>query len=250
MKKILVPVITLALAILACGQVSPTPTQPAVAGVTASPEGLWYLVLGDSKSDQAWGVDVDAAGNIYLAAYEQKPDQWFTDMVIYKYSPFGDQLWRTVWGGPYQEKAFAIAVAGPVVFVGGLQHSSAGLTDADMAVLALDAGTGQVEWEFTWGQGFGYEEVDGLVVEEDALYISGWTTSEGSNYDIAGELRALIPVMGRWSLPLTVFMCPGNWMPPTYSLVDRLMWLVFPVKQANTCSIICMPGTQLPMGWG
>ena len=53
------------------------------------------------------------------------------------------------------------------------------LTDAEMAVLALDAVSGGILWEFTWGQGYGYQEVDGLVVEGDAIYVSGWSTSQG-----------------------------------------------------------------------
>ena len=90
-----------------------------------------------------------------------------------------------MWGGQFQEKAFIVDVDEPFVYVAGLTHTAMGPTEADMAVLALDGETGQVLWEFTWGQGFGYEEVDGLVVEEDAIYISGWSTSEGGNSDIA-----------------------------------------------------------------
>ncbi len=185
-KKALIPLLVLVLAVLACG--TPTPVTPSVTSTpaaTVNTSELWYLIRGDSKSDQAWGVDVDTQGNIYLAAFEQKTDQWFTDMAIYKFAPDGTQLWRTVWGGEYQEKAFIAAVDETFVYVGGLTHSSMGLTDADMAVLALDTETGQIIWEFTWGQGYGYEEVDGLVVEEDAIYISGWSTSQGDNYDIA-----------------------------------------------------------------
>jgi outer membrane protein assembly factor BamB len=185
MNKILIPVLVLVLSSLACGQANPPPVGTATPTTLFDPSGLWYLVLGDSKSDQAWGVDVDPGGNIYLAAYEQKLDQWFTDMVIYKFSPDGDQLWRSEWGGQFQEKAFIVDVKEPFVYVAGLTHTAIGPTEADMAVLALDMETGQILWEFTWGQGFGYEEVDGLIVEEDAIYISGWSTSEGDDYDIA-----------------------------------------------------------------
>jgi len=180
-----IPFLLLAVVTLACGQATPELAGTAAPTVIFDPSELWYQVLGDAKSDQAWGVDADSQGNIYLAAFEQKLDQWFTDMVIYKFSPEGTQLWRTVWGGQFQEKAFIAAVDEPTLYVAGLTHIGAGMTEADMAVLALDVDTGQVLWEFIWGQGFGYEEVDGLIVEKDAIYISGWTTSEGDNYDIA-----------------------------------------------------------------
>lgn len=185
MKRILFPLLVLALAILACGKGTPTPAVPSSPAATVDATGLWYKILGDSKSDQAWGVEVDAEGNIYLAAFEQKPGQWFTDMAIYKFMPDGTQLWRTEWGGQFQEKAFIAAVDEPYLYVAGLTYTAAGLTEADMAVLALDTGTGEILWEFTWGQGYGYEEVDGLVVVEDAIYVSGWTTSEGGNPDAA-----------------------------------------------------------------
>jgi len=54
-----------------------------------------------------------------------------------------------------------------------------------MAVLALDMNTGRVLWSFTWGQGFGYEEVDGLVVDGGYIYISGWTTGKKTSGDMA-----------------------------------------------------------------
>lgn len=186
MRHYVLPIMVVVMAVIACG--TPSPVTPSITNTpitTVSSSELWYLTHGDTKSDQAWGVDVDSQGNIYLAAYEQKTDQWFTDMAIYKFSPEGTQLWRTEWGNQFQEKAFIVTVAEPFVYIGGLTHTSIDLTEADMAVLELDMESGQILWEFTWGQGYGYEEVDGLVVEEDAIYVSGWSTSEGGNSDIA-----------------------------------------------------------------
>ncbi len=74
-----------------------------------------------------------------------------------------------------------IQVEGADVYVGGMQYFSAvDLHAGDMVVLALDAQSGNLKWDFTWGQGYGYEEVDGLVVEADGIYISGWTAGEQS----------------------------------------------------------------------
>jgi hypothetical protein len=68
--------------------------------------------------------------------------------------------------------------------VGGLTYSAANLTQADMAILALDATDGHLLWDFTWGQGYGYEEVDGLVVDGDSLFVSGWTTGQATGNDV------------------------------------------------------------------
>src|SRR4030042_1472283 len=54
-----------------------------------------------------------------------------------------------------------------------------------MAVLALDRQDGHLIWEYTWGLGFGYQEVDGLVVDGESIYISGWTTGETTGNDAA-----------------------------------------------------------------
>ena len=195
MKRVAVALCLLVVGTLACGQVSPAPapvdgTGPTATGATQRPAAdastLWYLTRGDVKSDQAWGVDIDSHGNVYVAAYMQSPaTKLFYDTVVHKFSPEGKELWRTQWGGELQEKAFIVTVSEPLVFVGGLVNTAITPTEADMEVLALDMQTGQVQWTFTWGQGFGYEEVDGLVVNGDSIYVSGWTTGEKSQGDLA-----------------------------------------------------------------
>jgi hypothetical protein len=189
MKRLIFPFLTLLLATLACGvsSVKPTSIQPNLTPTpTVDATNLWFLTRGQTKSDQAWGVDVDSAGNIYTAGYYQSPPSaLFYDLDIYKFAPDGSEIWRTQWGGNLEEKGFVVFVEEPYVYVGGTQHTSVALDQADMAVLALDMHTGEVLWAFTWGQGFGYEEVDGLVAEGDYLYISGWTTGKTSTGDMA-----------------------------------------------------------------
>ncbi len=163
---------------------SATPdTAPAETDV--APPLTWVRTRGDTKADLATGVAVDPTGNIYFAAHQQAVGALFTDLVAYKFAPDGSETWRVTWGGPFQEKAFIVAWAGDAVLVGGLRHQSAALEDADMAVVALDPTDGHLLWEFTWGQGVGYEEVDGLVAHGDAIWVSGWTTSATTGYDAA-----------------------------------------------------------------
>lgn len=98
---------TLALAVIACGPatITLTPTQAInspTPHASASPEfdtsSLWFLTRGDVKSDQAWGADTDSQGNLYVAAYKQKPaSRLFFDIVVYKFSSDGKELWQTQW---------------------------------------------------------------------------------------------------------------------------------------------------------
>ena len=186
MKRIVLPLLGIILATLACGApatATPTPRSPAP---TADQASLWYLTRGEAKSDQAWGVDTDSHGNVYAAGYFQSPaSDPFFDMVIYKFDARGNELWHTQWGDRFEQKAFIVVVDEPYVFVGGTSRPSISLTESDMALLCLDMNTGEVVWDFIWDQGFGYEEVDGLVVESDAIYLSGWTTGETTKNDIA-----------------------------------------------------------------
>jgi hypothetical protein len=180
-------ILALVLAMLACVNVTPTAAPPPTSTPPApmSRDDLWVLMRGDSKSDQAWGVDVDQQGNIYTAGYYQSPaTDLFFDMVIYKFAPDGSELWKTVWGGDFEEKAFVVTIDEPYAYVGGLQRTAVSLTESDMAVIKLDMNTGDVIWSFTWGQGPGYEEVDGLVVDGDYVYISGWTTTDKTSGDM------------------------------------------------------------------
>jgi len=193
MKRLALLLVAFVLTAPACNPVTRLPppttallTPPTSIAPTLDLSALWYLTRGDAQSDQAWGVDTDSQGNVYVAAYmQQPPSKLFFDMVIYKFSPDGKELWQTQWGGDLQEKAFIAVVDEPYVYVGGLAHTAMTLTEADMAILALDMNSGQVLWTLTWGQGFGYEEADGLVVAGDYIYVSGWTTGEKTGGDIA-----------------------------------------------------------------
>lgn len=146
---------------------------------------LWYLTRGASNTDEAWGVDVDPQGNIYLATHQTDPGPW-PDMIISKLAPDGTEIWKTRWGGQWGEQAFVVTVSGSTVYVGGLtQHGSTYPHDADMAVIALDTGSGSLGWQFIWDQGFGYEEADGLVKDGNYLYVAGWTTGQTTSNDVA-----------------------------------------------------------------
>lgn len=191
-----VVIVTVILSLMSCitsTTVQPTPSlsAPAMASLTNTTSAgngpdLWYLTRGGAKLDQGWGVDVDPEGNIYFATFQQAEKEPFADIVMYKFSPDGKEIWQARWGGKFMEKAFIVTVKGNSVYVGGLTYTSAtNLTAADMAVLALNAQDGSLVWDFTWGQGYGYEEVDGLVVEEDSIYLSGWTTGKTTGNDVA-----------------------------------------------------------------
>ncbi len=171
--------------ILACGigEVAlPTATTESMPTVRA--EELWIRLEGNIKADQSWAVVTDDESNLYWGTFQQAPGELFSDLVIYKYAPDGSLLWETRYGSPYQEKLFVLAVSPPYLLVGGEQDHSFDISQSDMLILALDLQDGSLIWETIYDQGFGYEEVDGLVAEGGFIYVSGWTTSENNGNDV------------------------------------------------------------------
>ncbi len=180
------------IATLACGQsvpvtsAFPTATLAPTAFQPAPNSSLWIVLRGEAKIDELWGVDIDTQGNIYTAGlFQSPPSKPFFDIVVYKFAQDGAELWRTQWGGQFQEKAFIVTVSEPYVFVGGEIHNSISLLDSKILLFALNMEDGRVLWEFDWSSGFGYHELDGLVVDGDSIFVSGWTGSEKTDGDIA-----------------------------------------------------------------
>ncbi len=179
------------------------PAQDAIPTQGSTTSEVWYLTRGEAWSDKGWGVDVDDAGNTYFAGLEQHFGVLWTDIGVYKFSPDGSQLWYTPWGRPYADKAFVVDVAEPYVYVGGVTQSGVLFSTSDMLILKLDATSGAVVDEFTWDQGIGYEEVDGLVVEGNDVYVAGWTTSPTSqDIEVFKLTTELTPVYSTtWGSP-------------------------------------------------
>jgi len=154
--------------------------------VSTNPELIpfWFITRGGPNTDGAWAVTTDSSGNIYLGDHETVPGPW-SDDYVYKFTPEGGELWKTRWGGPWNEQAFILAAHEDRIYMGGRTDKQLASSSGDMAVVSFDISTGDVVWQFVWDQGFGYEEVDGLVVNEGYIYVAGWTTGETSQNDLA-----------------------------------------------------------------
>jgi hypothetical protein len=149
---------------------------------------LWYLTRGLSNQDErAWGVDVDNAGNIYWAVEEK--DQWpywYYNVFLFKIDPDGRQIWQSdSWGWTFNEIAFITKVSGANVYLGGRFDSTAAIdgSGGNALVLSYNVTDGNYNWHYIWDQGFGYEEIDGLVVQADGIYLSGWSKGQTSDMD-------------------------------------------------------------------
>lgn len=156
-------------------------------GVLAEPTELvpfWFVTRGGPNTDGAWAVATDPSGNVYLGDHETVPGPW-SDDYIYKFTAEGREIWKTRWGGPWNDQTFILTVQGNRIYMGGRTDKQLAPSSADMAVVAFDVNDGHKVWEFIWDQGYGYEEVDGLVVDGGYLYVAGWTTGQNTQNDLA-----------------------------------------------------------------
>lgn len=153
------------------------------ATVKYSPDGLEQWVARHtgpgSYTDEAAGLAVDAAGNVYVTGSEAI-NGWSSQYATVKYDPNGQELWTAHYGlGLGQDGASAIALdAGGNVLVTG--HSYGETTGEDYATLKYDP-NGQLVWSarYTWpGEPSSYtnDSARYLAVDEAGnVYVTGYS---------------------------------------------------------------------------
>ncbi len=150
----------------------------------------WYITRGISgQVDEAWGVDVDSSGNIYWAVEEK--DQWpfwYFNIVLFKIDANAQPIWQsTSWGSGtgFNDKAFVTKVNGAVVYLGGRTDSTANNTSGDALVMSYNTINGNLNWakNISPNPDFGYQEIDGLMIQPDGIYVSGWTQGQTTSMD-------------------------------------------------------------------
>lgn len=97
-----------------------------------APDGaeVWTRQFGTSLLDQAYGVTVDASGNVYVAGLTSGvlPGQTMSgsnDAFVRKYSADGDELWTRQFGSPASAMATTVSTDGDGnVYVGGFTEAA------------------------------------------------------------------------------------------------------------------------------
>jgi len=139
---------------------------------------------GGPGADEGWGVAVDSAGYVYFAGFDRISSAT-ADIFLRKLTADGSEVWNASWGGPFDDEAFVVTVKDDYVYVGGRTVKSFALASSNMTILKFHASNGSLVWNRTWDGGYGYDEVDGLVVEGGSLYVSGWTAGASTQNDVA-----------------------------------------------------------------
>lgn len=148
----------------------------------------WFTTRGLEKQDErAWAIATDQEGNLFWALAEKNAwPYWYYNIVLFKLDAEGKQVWQSdPWGWTFNEIAFIAVSADSVIYLGGRFDSTAALDGrgANALVMAYDALSGSYLWSYQWDQGFGYEEIDGLVIQSYGIYLTGWTKGVDSDMD-------------------------------------------------------------------
>ncbi|OFX38129.1 MAG: hypothetical protein A2X08_08960 [Bacteroidetes bacterium GWA2_32_17] len=149
---------------------------------------LWYLTRGLSTDELAWAVDADSTGNIYWAIEEKNQfPYWYYNIILFKIAPDAQQIWQsTPFGSIYNDIAFKTTVHGSSVYLSGRTDSTGANSSADGLVLSYNTSNAALNWQYIYSPipDYGYEEIDGLNVQPDGIYLSGWTKGNTTDEDV------------------------------------------------------------------
>jgi cysteine-rich repeat protein len=140
--------------------------------------------------DEAWGVDWDAQGNLWVSGHvyelERQREQW-----VRKYDSVGNPIWSKRFGGPGNDYGYGLAIdaLGRGILVGAVEELDTGY---DVSIRAL-AANGSVVWNQQIHQGNGDFALDVMTFGQKT-YVAGFLefAGEGQNawaarLDLLGE---------------------------------------------------------------
>lgn len=150
---------------------------------TSSGTLLWATYYGGNGEDNANGVDFDSDNNAYFAVQTgtgtglgfngfQMSNGGSTDMMLVKFTPSGNRVWATYYGGFWEDMAKAVQIENDAVYVVG--H-------------AMSAGLGFNGYENMIS---GYR--DGIACRFDTAGALIWATYAGGFFDEFGRSLAVV----------------------------------------------------------
>lgn len=152
----------------------------------------WVLVKPSPLSNgnaEAWAIGTDSVENIFWGVNQDMPGLFqFMDAMLYKMDKDTQLIWTdTVFKDLYNQQTYNLKATDSLVYLAGRSCRTLGTANCDALFLEVSANasipSGSPLASMVWDGGFGYEEIDGLAVEKEAVYLTGWTTGDGTNLD-------------------------------------------------------------------
>lgn len=101
-----------------------------VARLDAAGHRVWTTQFGDpAAADRAYAITADGAGGVYVAGYTKGSlggvaNAGDKDVLLARIAADGKVAWTAEFGGPGEDKAYALATSGDQVFVGGVTSAA------------------------------------------------------------------------------------------------------------------------------
>lgn len=147
---------------------------------------VWVHTWGLSGSDETRGVAFDESGNLYVVGSTNSSGAGDYDVLLLKYTPYGDFVWARTWGGANKDDGRSIcydSTSQSLIILGQTQSFGAGQSD----LLLLRYSTeGDLQWQRAWG-GPANEWASRVTTNGGDVYVCAATNSYG-----AGDFDALI----------------------------------------------------------
>jgi len=145
----------------------------------------WLIVRGGPNLDEAWGIDLGEHDDLYVAMHLGSPaiTQAFVSRLN---AEDGTTVWETEWGEVWSEEVFVVDEVEGVVHVGGCNFTSLNLWDTQALLLRFDAESGSlIDPIWTHDDPGAWNEIDGIDVTDESIYLSGWGASDSGDMLLA-----------------------------------------------------------------
>jgi hypothetical protein len=149
----------------------------------------WELIKSSplpNGNAEAWSIGTDQIGNVLWGVNMDMPGFFeFMDALVYKLDEDTGFIWLdTAFTGVYAQQSYNLKVTDSLVYLGGRTCNAIGIDSCDALVLTTNVITGSTGWNFIWDAGYGYEEIDGIVIAADGIYVTGWSVGNGTGVDV------------------------------------------------------------------
>ena len=164
----------------------------------------WVLPFGGPNTDEGRGIHRLQGGELLVATHQAAPRP-LPDLYLYRLSGEGEVIWESHSGDQDAELATVITEQDGVIYLGGHVYDGENTDSSNAMVMAVDLETGIPLWSWVRDVEGGYEAIDGIVVENSAIFVSGWATTAAAGQEV---LLARLDLDGteKW---LTTWGSPG-----------------------------------------
>jgi hypothetical protein len=205
-----------------------------------TPDPIWATYAGGDGFDFPSASAVDAAGNVYITGSTKSTNIALGagvhnntlngtdfDAFIIKYSPSGQRLWATYFGGPDSDGASGIATDGTAVYICGTTSSSGNIAFGTGAYSSLGGGSDGFVAKFNaatgagiWGSYYGGAATDGFytmaLAPDGSIVLGGYTNSDNTGTRIASGGAMKTSISGSTDGIVVKFDANGNRLWGTY----------------------------------